>query len=110
MAGDKPLIPNPFTNAELEDCFNKQLNKIPFELTKEVKTEGPKPIVLRLSYLETDNKGVWNDTYIVDFSYDNRNTTYGCGYARNRFDNFETFKNEIFEAFGLEEETQLSLF
>jgi len=107
---DMVIIPNPFTNAELEDCFNKQLNKIPFELTKEVKTEGPKPIVLRLSYIEVDDNGVWNDTYIVDFSYDNRNTTYGCGYARNRFDDFERFKKEVFSAFGLEEDVQLRLF
>ena len=32
-------IENPFTNSELNDIFQKQKEKIPFEITKNIKDE-----------------------------------------------------------------------
>lgn len=106
---DKPLIQNPFTNAELEDVFLKQKNKAEFEIKKEVKYQT-KCIVLTISSCVTENLDVWPFGYFVSFDYNNRNTTYGFGYPHNPFDDFEEFKAELFEVYNIEEDAQLSLF
>lgn len=109
MAEDKPLIQNPFTNTELQDMFAKQKNKIEFKVVKEIKHQS-KGIVLTVSSHITDNLDVWPFGYFVSFSYNNRNTTYGCGCPYNPFDDFEKFKSKMFEIYNVEEDAQLSLF
>ena len=106
---DKPLIQNPFTNAELEDVFAKQQEGVEFEVIKEVKHLA-KCIVLKISSSLTDNLDVWPCGYFVSFGYNNRNTTYGFGCPYNPFSDFEEFKAKLFELCNIEEDAQLSLF
>lgn len=109
VATDRPKIENPFTSAELEEMFENQKNKIPFEFHKNVKASGGVCIELKIYSMHTNHLDIWKDDYIVSFSYNNQSTTYGHGHAKNRFDNFQDFKNEIFSTFNIEE-IQLSLF
>lgn len=108
VATDRPKIENPFTSAELEEMFENQKRKIPFELHKDVKASGGEKIELKIHSIHTDYLDIWKDDYIVSFHY-NKTSTYGHGYAKNRFDNFQDFKNEVFSTFNIEE-IQLSLF
>lgn len=108
-ATDRPKIENPFTSSELEEMFENQKNKIPFELHKDVKASSGECIELKIHSMHTNYLDIWKDDYIVSFHYNNRSSTYGFGFAKNRFDDFDEFKKEIFSIF-LIEEIQLSLF
>ena len=103
-------IENPFTNAELNDIFKNQREKIPFEITKNVKDEDDKKYKLSINgrFIPTDYYDIWHDDYIVDF--DKSYATGGRSYASNRFETFDELKNEIFSAFDLVECSQITLF
>lgn len=102
-------INNPFTNGEIKEIFEKQKNKIPFEIKKSVKDEQGKKWNLRLSgrFIPDYCYDIWKDDYII--SFDKSNSTSGTGYANNRFETVDKLKQNIFSAFGLTE-TQLSFF
>lgn len=103
-------IENPFTNAELNDIFKKQKEKIPFKIIKNVKDECGKEYELSINgrFIPTDYYDIWQDDYIVGF--DKSYATGGRGYANNRFETFDELKNEIFSAFDLVECLQTTLF
>lgn len=101
-------IENPFTNTELNDIFEKQRKKIPFEFTKNVKDECGKKYKLTVNSMSTDYYDIWHDDYIINF--DKSYATGGKGYACNRFETFDDLKNEIFSAFDLVECSQTTLF
>ena len=103
-------IENPFTNSELNDIFQKQKEKIPFEITKNVKDECGKEYKLSIDgrFIPNDLSDIWQDDYIVEF--DKSHKTGGRSYANDRFETFDDLKNEIFNAFDLVECSQMTIF
>ena len=99
----KSRIENPYTNAELEEMFQKQLNKEYFEFKKNAVADNGVSYVLTVSghKIEDEFYDIWKDDYIV--SFDKLSKTDGKGHSSNRFKTFDDFKNEIFKAFDLVE-------
>lgn len=107
-----PKIESPFSNEELQAAFDSQSKKEAFQLIKSVVTDKNKKTVVE--YTIKGNKisnqfGIWKDDYIIHLDYAICKYE-GGGYAVNRFESFEDFKKEIFKAFNLTEQTQMSLF
>lgn len=102
-------IDNPFTNGEIKEIFEKQKNKIPFEIKKSVKDEQDQKWDLTLSgrFIPDYCYDIWKDDYIVGF--DKMSSTSGSGYGSNRFETVDKLKQEIFSAFYLVE-SQLTFF
>lgn len=104
----KSRIENPYTTAELKDMFQKQLNKVPFKITKETK-DGKEKVTLSIKGKATKYLDIWHDDYVLLF--DKEYKTSGSGSGKNRSKTFEDFKKLVFDWFGLEEaETQLTFF
>lgn len=101
---------NPFEPTEIQYAFDCQEKKLPFEIVKEAKTFNGQNATYSLKGRSIPNNyyEIWEDDYIVHFSCVYGNS--GSGYAKNRFDTIEKFKEEILSAFNLVEKIQLSLF
>lgn len=101
---------NPFHTSELNEMFEKQRNKVPFELKKEVKDENGKKWNLKIEgrTIGPQNYDIWHDDYIV--SFDAHTNDEGHGYAKNRFPSVEALKKEVFTAFNLTEPAQMTFF
>lgn len=100
---------NPFTDYEIQEMFEKQLKKEPFEIRKTTKDENGKEYQLRIhgAFIPEFVRDIWNDDYIIHFDLDTK--TSGQGYAENRFTTASDLKNEIFEAFHLEQPLQYAI-
>lgn len=103
-------IENPFYPSELNEMFKKQRDKFEFTVKKEVKDKSGKAWTLKVDghLIGLDYYDIWHDDYIVGF--DCHGSLEGSSYAKNRFDSVETFKAEVFRAFGLTEPAQMTLF
>lgn len=103
-------IENPFTNSEIQEIFNNQLNKVPFEVIKNVKDDEGKKWELKLDgrFIPDYCFDIWHDYYIVGF--DKMNSTGGLCFAVNRFETLDELRQKIFKSFGLIERSQLSFF
>lgn len=103
-------IENPFYPSELNEIFEKQRDKVEFEVKKEVKDKRSQKWTLTIHGhpIGQDYYDIWHDDYIV--SFDCHNNGSGHSYAKNRFDSIEKFKAEIFEAFNLTEPAQITFF
>lgn len=109
MSEKEPKMESPFSDAELQEIFEKQKSKIPFELRKNIvvdKNNG----VIRISgkSLNESYYDIWHDDYILHF--DTEFKTSGSGFGHNRFSTFDEFKSFVFKTFNLTEQAQISLF
>lgn len=102
-------IESPFSDAELQEIFEKQKAKIPFEAKKNVVVDK-KNGVIRISGkpLNESYYDIWNDDYILHFDIEFK--TSGHGFGQNRFSTFDEFKEFVFKTFNLTEQAQISLF
>lgn len=109
----RDLTENPYTNIEIQDMFEKQRDKVPFELVKYVTDNDGDKWQLRIAGKSIKENtlnviDIWNDDYILFFDGDTKNKGYGHGH--NRFTNIEDLKKHIFDTFHLEEPQQISFF
>ena len=109
---------NPFTDSEMRMMFEKQRDKVPFEIRKYGQTEDRRYYEFCVDgrYISENVQDIWNDDYIIGFQSnysapDTKGYKSGHGYGNKRIPNFEQFRQEIFDAFNLiEVDEQLSLF
>lgn len=111
---DPRFSENPFDPAEIQYIFECQRVKKPFEVRKETKMQSghKKELSIKGNFIPANLQDRWNgDDYIVHFDvqYSSKGNE-SCGYARNRFDTQESLRAEIFSAFRLTEQAQMSLF
>lgn len=101
---------NPFSEAELNELFEKQKNKVPFELKKAAKRDDGKDFTLSVEghFVPESCFRIWSDNFIV--SFDAQAKDEGHGYAHRRFDSLEGLRAEVTKAFHLREEAQIRFF
>ena len=104
------LIENPYTYIEIQDMFEKQRDKVPFEMIKDVQDDSGAKWKLTTSgrFIDKSCFDIWKDDYIVSFWKDTKNT--GSSHPYNRFSDINDFKAKLFSCFGLETPTQISMF
>ena len=106
------IAENPFELTELQYAFECQRDKKPFQIVKKIKGKNGDNVTMTIkgNSITENYYEIWNDDYIVHFDLEQDNGKSGRGYARNRFNTIEELKAEIFSAFNLIEQAQMSLF
>lgn len=106
----REIFENPFSSFQIQEAFEKQRDKVVFELKECVKDKEGKAHCFEVIGRKIDprNIDIWNDDYIVSFRYSTSDS--GRSHAKNRFESVEKLKEEMFFAFGLTEPAQISLF
>ena len=106
----REVLKNPFSKEDIRQMFEMQLSKVPFEVEKNTADEkGTKWTVCVIgTSISEKHFDIWHDDFIVRFN--SKFNQGGRGYAHNIIQNFDDFRAEIFKAFNLQEDVQLSLF
>lgn len=110
MEETRAMFENPFSDIELNEIFEKQKNKVVFEMKKTAKRDDGKEFVLSVEGLFVPEScfHIWSDNFIVSFDAQAKNE--GHGYAHRRFDSLEGLRAEVTKAFHLREEAQIRFF
>lgn len=101
---------NPFSDLELNEIFEKQKNKVVFEMKKTAKRDDGKEFMLSVKgdFIPESCFHIWNDDFIVYFNSQAKDE--GGGYARNIFSSINSLIAEVIKAFHLREEAQIRFF